>query len=117
MPLTTQKKQTLDMGGGEVMISLETGKTVSGKTAKNDPVLELQLAMATSSINHEYARMEYDDTEDRERREDLLHYMDDCRQKYMSARDQLVTMSPHTLERFERDLAYQKQTTLSQYHA
>lgn len=99
-------------------MSLDSGEPIGGKpSGKKDPLLELQLAMATSSINHEYARMEFDETNDHERREELLHYMDDCREKYLDAREQLSTMSPQTLERFEKDLVFQKQTTLSQYHA
>lgn len=106
-------------GSREVVIELDSGASISATKVggRKDPVLELQLTMATSSINHEYARMEYDETSDRERREELLHYMEDCREKYLNAREQLLSMSPHTLERFERDLVFQKQTTLSQFHA
>ena len=102
----------------EIVVELDSGTPIGGgKSSKKDPLLDLQLQMATSSINHEYARLEYDETPDRERREELLSYMDDCRMKYLNARDQLVEMSPQTLERFEKDLFFQKQTTLSQYNA
>ncbi|MBI4367656.1 MAG: hypothetical protein HY543_12650 [Deltaproteobacteria bacterium] len=103
-------------GGVVVSMDIDAPKTAHG-VSKKDPLLELQLTMATSSINHEYARIEYDETPDRERREELLHYMDGCREKYLEAREQLSLMSPQTVERFEKDLFYQKQTTLSQYHA
>lgn len=87
------------------------------RAAKKNPVLELQLSMATNSINHEYARMEYDDTRDYERREELFHYMDNCREKYLEARAQLASLSPSTLGKFEADLVFQKETTLKQYRA
>ncbi|MBI2346672.1 MAG: hypothetical protein HYV03_07330 [Deltaproteobacteria bacterium] len=120
---TTKQKGIYGSAAGrhedaEVVISLESGEPIGNKPATTkDPLLELQLAMATSSINHAYARIEYDESGDQERREELLHYMDNCREKYLNARDQLSQLSPQTLERFERDLTFQKQTTLSQYHA
>ena len=58
--------------------------------AAKKQLLELQLKMATSSINHEYARMEYDDADDRERRDDLLEYMHDCRRQYFEARGETL---------------------------
>lgn len=107
-------RRHLENGGHLV---LATGSSTERSSEERDPILQVQLAMATSSINHEYARMEYDESSDTERREELLHYMDDCRQKYDEAREQLTKMSPTTVEQFERDLAYQKRTTLHQYHA
>lgn len=101
--------------GGHLVLA--TGSSAERSSEERDPILQVQLAMATSSINHEYARMEYDESGDTERREELLLYMGDCRQKYEEAREQLTQMSPTTVEQFERDLAYQKRTTLHQYHA
>ncbi|MBT3182091.1 MAG: hypothetical protein HN337_06245 [Deltaproteobacteria bacterium] len=80
-----------------------------------DRLLEMQLKMATSSINHEYARIEYDDTCDRERREELLDFMEDCRIQYLEARNSLVVHDPYALADFEADLLRQKQSTIS-YH-
>lgn len=80
-------------------------------------LLELQLKMATSSINHEYARMEYDETACGERKDELLEYMNDCRSQYFQAREELVQYDPYALAEFERDLFVQKQQTLTQYNA
>ncbi|MBI2344387.1 MAG: hypothetical protein HYV02_08665 [Deltaproteobacteria bacterium] len=103
-----KRKRELD-NGGRLMISTET--TFSQR--KKDPILELQLSMAASSINHEYARIEYDETPDRERREQLLDYMEECRSKYVDAREQLQMMSPSTVDRFEAELIQQKKMTLN----
>ncbi len=84
---------------------------------KRKGLMELQLQMATSSINHEYARMEFDDTADREKREELLEYMHDCRLKYFEARGTLEQQDPYAVLDFERDLMKQKQQTLTQYNA
>lgn len=84
---------------------------------KKDRLLELQLTMATTSINHEYAGMEFDETDDLERKEELLEYMAECRNKYLEAREELACYNPLKLEAFERDLAFQKKSTLVHYHA
>lgn len=102
--------------GGELRYP-STSEPSPKLTRKKDPILELQLAMATNSINHEYARIEFDESPARDRQEELLDYMDNCRSKYLAARDQLIQLSPLSVEQFEIDLAYQKRTTLQQYHA
>jgi hypothetical protein len=83
----------------------------------NRKLVELQLRMATSSINHEYARMKFEDSEDREHREGLLEYMNDCRLEYFEARALLSAYDPYSLAEFEADLIRQKQATIPQYHA
>lgn len=103
--------------GGHLMISVQTAAGSHGPAKKTDPLLELQLAMATTSINHEYARMEYDDVECRERREELLHYMDECRTKYLAAREKLSIMAPASVDSFEKELSLQKRSTLHRYDA
>jgi|SRR3989338_6947232 len=87
------------------------------ETGDENPVLQLQLSMATHSINHEYARMEYEDTFDHERQEQLLEYMDDCRSKYFEARDSLVQYDQSALQEFEKDLMEQKLRTLNRFNA
>lgn len=109
---TVTKKRSLD-NGGQILVSAET----LAPEKVNDPILELQLSMATSSINHEYARIEYDETTDAERRESLLDYMEECRSKYTEARSKLSTVSPSIVDQFEAELVQQKKMTLSQYHA
>lgn len=79
--------------------------------AKNQ-MLELQLRMATSSINHEYARMEFDGAGDRGRREELMDYMHACHNEYFDARSKLSTCDPYALLEFETDLMKQKQMIL-----
>ena len=86
-------------------------------TETRQELLELQLRMATCSINHEYARKEFDDAHDRERREDLLEYMHTCRCEYYQARSALAAYDPYALAEFEADLLRQKQMTLASYNA
>lgn len=80
-------------------------------------VLELQLKMATSSINHEYARIEFEDVDDYERREELLQFMNECHSEYLNARVRLTNFDPQALADFEADLLRQKQFTLSGFAA
>jgi len=80
-------------------------------------LLDLQLKMAASSINHEYARQKFDEIADRTEREDLLDYMNDCHREYNEARAQLAAFDPYALADFEADLIRQKQTTVAHYSA
>lgn len=82
-----------------------------------NPILQLQLTMATSSINHEYARMEFDETKDNDRQEQLLEYMADCRDKYFEARESLLNYDPNAVHDFEADLLRQKRETLHRFNA
>jgi hypothetical protein len=93
---------------------IESG-CVDEEARKN--MLELQLLMATSSINHEYARMEFEEAESTERKEELLEYMHDCRTQYFRAREDLERFNPYALKEFEEDLIRQKSSMLSQYNA
>ena len=97
-------------------ISAVENAELSGEDAEN-PVLKLQLTMATQSINHEYARMEFEDTVDNDRQEQLLDYMSDCREKYFEARESLVHFDPVAVQDFESDLLQQKLRTLNRYNA
>ena len=80
-------------------------------------LLELQLRMVTSSINHEYARIELADDDSFERREELLDYMHICRRQYLEARSELEIYDPYALADFEADLIRQKQATIAPYQA
>lgn len=80
-------------------------------------ILNLQLVMATTSVNHEYARAEYDEARSDDRREELTRYMAECREKYDRAREELACFNPLVLESFEFELAMQKKTTMVHYHA
>ena len=102
----------------EPLAATATEHSTGGESGESDnAVLQLQLTMATSSINHEYARLEFDDTLDVERKEELLGYMNDCREKYFEARQSLMTFDPYAVQDFEADLLLQKQKTLNQFNA
>jgi hypothetical protein len=84
---------------------------------KRNVLLDLQLKMATSSINHEYARLEFEDIDCSQRKEELLDYMSECRAEYFKAREDLEKYDPFAVIEFEKDLMHQKKAALSQYHA
>lgn len=79
--------------------------------------LELQLKMATCSVNHEYARVEFDSVGDKTRRDELLEYMHECRSQYFEARQELSVYDPYAVADFEADLMRQKQMMLPVYQA
>lgn len=91
--------------------------TSSFSEERQKAFMELQLAMATSSINHEYARMEFEDTDDRTKQEELLLYMQECRTRYFEARESLERFDPEAVLAFERDLLKQKMQTMTEYNA
>lgn len=104
---------------GTTMIDELDGATISIMPLKegdnedaNRELLELQLKMATCSINHEYARMEFEDASDRERREELIEYMNECRERYFEARSELSVHDSYAVAEFEADLMRQKQMML-----
>ena len=96
---------------------LSLNEEISTDELHEEKMLELQLTMATTSINHEYAKIEYDESPDYERRGELLAFMADCRGKYLDARNQLARFNPLVLETFEKDLILQKLATITHYHA
>jgi hypothetical protein len=98
-------------------IGIESIAPLSASDDIQRRLMELQLRMATSSINHEYARMQFDDADDDAQRDDLLNYMHDCRREYFEARTALAAFDPFSLAEFEADLIRQKQVTLARYHA
>jgi hypothetical protein len=110
-----QHKKCLDVD--EQSISIIPFDLGTGSDENRRVFLELQLTMATSSINHEYARKEFDETGDAERKDELLEYMHDCRAQYFEARQGLASYDPYALVEFERDLMRQKQAILAHYSA
>lgn len=114
MDIKKRQKENLE----ELVIVEPLSVSMSETSEESDAsVLKLQLAMATNSINHEYARMEFEDTLDVERKEELLHYMNDCREKYFEARESLQVFDSGAVQEFEADLLMQKRTTLNQFNA
>jgi hypothetical protein len=80
-------------------------------------VLAIQMRMASSSMNHEYARLQYDEMRSPDRKEDLLEYMHDCRRQYYIDRAEFSGVDPYALADFEADLLRQKQFMMSRYQA
>lgn len=102
---------------GDAQINLQP-VNFSGEASSEDArkqLLELQMKMATCSINHEYARLEFEALENVQRKEDLLDFMHDCRCQYFEARSELVNFDPYALDDFEKQLMRQKQMTFTNY--
>lgn len=78
-------------------------------------LVNLQMILATSSMNHEYARKAFDKTRSFARRQELLTKMANLKNLYFAAREKLVVNHPDRLEAIERELNYQKQAVLSEH--
>ena len=83
-------------------------------TQERSDLVNLQMILATSSMNHEYARKAYDKTRSFARRQELLVKMANLKNMYFAARDRLTVNHPDRVEAIERELSYQKQAVLSE---
>ncbi len=77
-------------------------------------LVNLQMVLASSSMNHEYIRQAYEKTRSFARRQELLIQMSNLKNLYFAARTKLAAHHPERLEAIERELNYQKQTVLSE---
>lgn len=92
--------------GGAVVIDLGEGET---------DLVNLQMMLVTSSMNHEYARKELEKTRSYEKGQQLLARMSHLKTLYFTARKRLSQSHPERLETLENELRQQKQTVLSEH--
>ena len=81
-------------------------------SSQKTDLVNLQMILATSSMNHEYTRKAYDKTRSFARKQELLVKMANLKNLYFAARNKLVVQHPEKLEAFERELSFQKQSAL-----
>ncbi|MBI2501107.1 MAG: hypothetical protein HYW02_06530 [Deltaproteobacteria bacterium] len=75
----------------------------------------LELVLVTASINHEYAKKEFEKTHSFHRREELLVRMSDLKRLYFNAREAMKLADPDKLSAIEEELRSQKQNVLNEY--
>lgn len=78
-------------------------------------LVNLQMVLATSSMNHEYVRKAYEKTRSFARRQELLVKMANLKNLYFAARTKLAVDHPERLDAIERELNFQKQAVLSEH--
>jgi sialic acid synthase SpsE len=78
-------------------------------------LVNLQMILATSSMNHEYTRKAYEKTRSYARRQELEVKMANLKNMYFAARNRLAINHPDRVEAIERELNFQKQTVLSEH--
>jgi hypothetical protein len=78
-------------------------------------LVNLQMILATSSMNHEYARKAFEKTRSFARRQELLVKMSNLKNMYFAARDRLSANHPDRVEAIEKELSFQKQVVLSEH--
>lgn len=77
-------------------------------------LVNLQMILATSSMNHEYTRKAYEKTRSFARRQELEVKMANLKNMYFAARNRLSVNHPDRVEAIERELSFQKQAVLSE---
>lgn len=84
------------------------------KELAGENLVNLQMVLASSSMNHEYVRQAYDRTHSFARKQELLIEMSNLKNLYFAARNKLALHHPERLDAIERELKFQKQTVLSE---
>ena len=80
-------------------------------------LVNLQMILVTSSLNHEYASHEFEKTESYHRRQELLERMAHLKSLYFVARKKLHYYNPNKLEQIESELRIQKQNVFNEHLA
>lgn len=106
--METSYNEIFQTGNNQVM-----SVDLQSKTPEN--LANLQMVLVTSSMNHEYARQEYDQAKSYQRKQELLGRMSDLKQLYFQVRQSLSLTHPEKLEELEVDLLFQKQAVLNEY--
>lgn len=86
---------------------------VDPRTQGSSELVDMQLMLVTTSMNHEYSRKEYEKTGSYDRQQELLIRMSQLKELYFSVRDKLSLAYPERLEVIEKELRFEKQTVLS----
>lgn len=87
----------------------------ASSNAEKVDLVNLQMVLATSSMNHEYMRKAYEKANSHAKKEELLNQMSNLKNVYFAARDKLALHHPERLEAIEKELNYQKQAVLSEH--
>lgn len=93
---------------GEGLAVIELGE-------QETDLVNLQMVLVTSSMNHEYARKELDKTRSFDKKQNLLSRMSHLKSLYFEARKRLAKFHPDRLDSLEKELRQQKQTVLSDH--
>jgi hypothetical protein len=77
-------------------------------------LVNLQMLLVSSSMNHEYTRKAYEKTRSFHRKQELLSKMNRWKALYFTARNHLVQNCPERLESIENELRLQKLSVFSE---
>lgn len=75
----------------------------------------LELVLVTASMNHEYAKQEFEKTGSFQRKQELMARMSHLKSLYFNAREVLAAEQPEKLAELEEELRLQKQTVFPEY--
>ena len=78
-------------------------------------LVNLQMILVTSSMNHEYARKAYESCKIYSRQQELLVRMSHLKNLYFVTRKKLAETYPDRLQAIEEELQFQKQAVFSDY--
>lgn len=83
-------------------------------SSEKPDLVNLQMVLVTSSMNHEYTRKAYEKCKSFDKKQQLLARMSDLKALYFVARNKIAHSHPERLAAIENELRVQKQTVLSE---
>lgn len=81
---------------------------------KKIDLVNLQMVLVTSSMNHEYTRKELEKCRSYAKQQELLVRMTNLKNLYFAARHKMQITNPEKLKAIEEEIQLQKQTVLSE---
>ena len=78
-------------------------------------LVNLQMVLVTSSMNHEYARKAYEESHSYATKQELLNSMTNFKEIYFTAREKIASANPELLPSIEEDLKFEKITALTEH--
>jgi hypothetical protein len=94
----------------------EGGQPIDLTQEGRSDLVNLQMVMVSSSMNHEYVRKAYERCKSYHKQQELLARMSQLKTLYYVARTKLAEAHPDRLEAIEVELSQQKQTVLSDHN-
>lgn len=77
-------------------------------------LVNLQMVLVNTSISHEYTRKAFEKCGSYDKKEELLHRMEELKNLYFTTREKILLSHPERLESLENELRLQKSTALNE---
>lgn len=104
----------MEAGTGNLETGLSESMVMDVRDSAKPDLVNLQMVLVTSSMNHEYVRKAYERTRSFDKKQNLIERMANLKDLYYTARKKLAVCYPDRLASIEAELLHQKQSVLSE---